>query len=122
VVWDYKCHTCVNHRWLYARNHEVCEGPPPLDIIIGSFAHPFVSRIAWRLARKIGRRYVFEIIGLCPGLLDESGRRTRRYLFVLLLAGIERVSMWKTDSVVTILPNAYSCLPSWPQFGTALLQ
>lgn len=83
---------------------------PPPDIIIGSSVHPFAAWIAWRLARKIECRYVFEIRDLWPETIIQLGGVSRRHPFVMLLGHIERVLVQDADRVVTLLPNAYSYL------------
>lgn len=83
---------------------------PPPDIIIGSSVHPFAAWIAWRLARKIRCRYVFEIRDLWPETIVQLGGVSRHHPFVVLLGHIERVLVQNADKVVTLLPNAYSYL------------
>lgn len=83
---------------------------PAPDIIVGSSVHPFAAWIAWRLARKIGCKYVFEIRDLWPETIIQLGGVSRRHPFVVLLGHIERVLVQNADKVVTLLPNAYSYL------------
>ncbi len=80
------------------------------DVIVGSSVHPFAAWIAWRLARKIGCRYVFEIRDLWPETIIELGGISRHHPFIMLLSWIERVLVRDADKVVTLLPNAYSYL------------
>lgn len=88
----------------------VTKGLAPPDIIVGSSVHPFAAWIAWRLARKIGCRYVFEIRDLWPETIIELGGVPRHHPFIMLLSRIERVLVRNADKVVTLLPNAYSYL------------
>jgi len=89
---------------------KVTRGFAPPDVTIGSSVHPFAAWIAWRLARKIGCRYIFEIRDLWPETIIELGGVSRRHPFVMLLGRIERVLVQNADKVVTLLPNAYSYL------------
>ena len=88
----------------------VTRGLPLPDVIIGSSVHPFAAWIAWRLAREIGCRYVFEIRDLWPEAIIELGGVSRHHPFIILLGRIERVLVQNADRVVTLLPNAYSYL------------
>lgn len=88
----------------------VAKGLAAPDIIVGSSVHPFAAWIAWRLARKIGCRYVFEIRDLWPETIIELGGVSRHHPFIMLLSRIERVLVRNADKVVTLLPNAYSYL------------
>lgn len=89
---------------------KVTRGLPPPDVIIGSSVHPFAAWIAWKIARKVGCRYIFEIRDLWPETIVELGGISRRHPFVMLLSRIERVLVKNADKVVTLLPNAYSYL------------
>ncbi len=89
---------------------KVTRGLPPPDVIVGSSVHPFAAWLAWRIARKVGCRYVFEIRDLWPETIVELGGISRRHPFVMLLGRIERVLVQNADKVVTLLPNAYSYL------------
>jgi glycosyltransferase involved in cell wall biosynthesis len=88
----------------------VIKGLAPPDVIVGSSVHPFAAWIAWRLARRIGCRYLFEIRDLWPETIIELGGVSRHHPFVMLLSRIERVLVQSADRVVTLLPNAYSYL------------
>jgi len=88
----------------------VTKGLAPPNVIIGSSVHPFAAWIAWRLARKIGCRYVFEIRDLWPETIIELGGVSRHHPFIMLLSRIERVLVQNADRVVSLLPNGYSYL------------
>jgi glycosyltransferase involved in cell wall biosynthesis len=88
----------------------VSRGLPRPDIIIGSSVHPFAAWIAWRLARRIGCRYIFEIRDLWPETIVQLGGVSRRHPFIMLLSRIERSLVQDAGKVVTLLPNAYSYL------------
>jgi len=88
----------------------VTKGLATPDVIVGSSVHPFAAWIAWRLARKTGCRYVFEIRDLWPETIIELGGVSRHHPFIMLLSRIERVLVRNADKVVTLLPNAYTYL------------
>lgn len=88
----------------------VTNGLAAPDIIVGSSVHPFAAWIAWRLARRIGCRYVLEIRDLWPETIVELGGVSRHHPFIMLLSRIERVLVRNADRVVTLLPNAYAYL------------
>lgn len=88
----------------------VTKGLDTPDVIVGSSVHPFAAWIAWRLARKTGCRYVFEIRDLWPETIIELGGVSRHHPFIMLLSRIERVLVRNADKVVTLLPNAYTYL------------
>ncbi len=88
----------------------VTRGLRPPDVIVGSSVHPFAAWIAWRLAKKVGCRFVFEIRDLWPETIVQLGGASRKHPFVLLLSNIERVLVQNADRVVTLLPNAYAYL------------
>ncbi len=89
---------------------KVTRGFPPPDIIIGSSVHPFAAWVAWRLSRKIGCRFIFEIRDLWPETIIQLGGVSRRHPFIMLLGYIERILVLNADRIVTLLPNAYSYL------------
>ena len=88
----------------------VTKGLLPPDVIVGSSVHPFAAWIAWRLAKKVGCRFVFEIRDLWPETIVQLGGVSRKHPFVLLLSHIERVLVQNADRVITLLPNAYAYL------------
>jgi len=88
----------------------VTKGLAAPDIIVGSSVHPFAAWIAWRLARKTGCRYAFEIRDLWPETIIELGGVSRHHPFIVFLSRIERALVRNADKVVTLLPNAYSYL------------
>jgi len=88
----------------------VTRGFPSPDVVVGSSVHPFAAWIAWRLAKKVGCRFVFEIRDLWPETIVQLGGVSRKHPFVLLLGHIERVLVQNADRVVTLLPNAYAYL------------
>lgn len=89
---------------------KVTRGFPQPDVIIGSSVHPFAAWIAWRLAKKIGCRFIFEIRDLWPETIIQLGGVSRHHPFVMLLGYIERLLVLNADRIVTLLPNAYSYL------------
>lgn len=83
---------------------------PQPDIIIGSSVHPFAAWIGWRLSRKLGCRFIFEIRDLWPETIIQLGRVSRHHPFIMLLGHIEQALVLNADKIITLLPNAYSYL------------
>lgn len=80
------------------------------DVVIGSSVHPFAAWIAWRVARRAGCRFVFEIRDLWPETIIQLGHVSRYHPFVMLLSWIERTLVHNSDRIVSVLPNAYRYL------------
>lgn len=85
-------------------------GHTPPDIVVGSSVHPFAAWIAWRLARRMGCSYVFEIRDLWPESIIQLGNVSRRHPFIMLLSHIERVLVNHSDRIVSPLPNIHAYL------------
>ena len=84
------------------------EGPP--DVVMGSSPQPFAALAGWRLARRHGARFVYEVRDLWPQTLLELGRTSRWNPAVLVFGWIERHCLRRADQVVTLLPGSVDYL------------
>lgn len=94
------------------------------DVIIGSSVHLFAVYAAYRLAKKYGVPFIFEVRDLWPQTLIDMGM-SRYHPFVLLQSVMEKFLYKKADHIITLLPKAHEYIEkltttpiSWISNGT----
>ena len=83
----------------------VGELPRP-DVVIASSPHPFVAFNGYRLAKRYGARFLFEVRDLWPLTLLEVGGHSPRHPFVRAMAWAERLGYERADYTVSLLGGA----------------
>jgi glycosyltransferase involved in cell wall biosynthesis len=92
--------------WRHQKKIVAMTGKP--DVIIASSVHPLHFVPARRIAKKYGAKLIFEVRDLWPlSLIDVLGL-SRWHPFVVLLSAIEKSAYKNADTVVSLLPNAFS--------------
>jgi glycosyltransferase involved in cell wall biosynthesis len=92
------------------RCQKAASGLPAPRVVMGSSAHLFAGLAAWRLARRHGVPFVFEVRDLWPETLVQLGRMDRTHPFVVVLRRVERFLYRRADHLVTLLPGAQEYL------------
>jgi glycosyltransferase involved in cell wall biosynthesis len=76
------------------------------DVIIASSTYPLDMVPAYRMAKKVQARLVFEVHDLWPLSLIELADMSPRHPFIMLLQWAEDFAYRRADRVVSILPKA----------------
>jgi glycosyltransferase involved in cell wall biosynthesis len=79
---------------------------PRPDVVIASSPHPFVAWNGYRLARKYGATFIFEVRDLWPLTLEEVGGHSRGHPFVRAMARAQRLGYERCDHTVSLLGGA----------------
>jgi glycosyltransferase involved in cell wall biosynthesis len=88
------------------RKRLIREGRP--DIVITSSTYPLDIFPAYRIARSVKARLVFEVHDLWPLSLIELGGMSPRHPFIILMQWAENYAYRQADVVVSMLPKAAS--------------
>jgi glycosyltransferase involved in cell wall biosynthesis len=80
---------------------------PRPDVVVGSSPHLFAAWAAYRLARRMGAKFVFEIRDLWPETFVALRVFSRRHPVVLALRSLERFLYRRADAIVSLLPEAW---------------
>ncbi|HBO44056.1 MAG TPA: hypothetical protein DD670_09005 [Planctomycetaceae bacterium] len=102
-------HSTLGRFWnmrSYARNVvRATDDLPPPDVVIGSLAHPFAVEAAWRLARRRGAKFVYEIRDIWPQSLIDLGSLSPWHPICRYFARLERQAFRRADAVMSVLPG-----------------
>ena len=79
---------------------------PRPDVVIASSPHPFVAVNGYRLARRYGAKFIFEVRDLWPLTILEVGGHSPRHPFVRAMAWAERLGYERCDVAVSLLGGA----------------
>ena len=79
------------------------------DVVYGSTPDPFAALAGWRVARRLGVPFVWEIRDIWPQSLIDMGM-SRFHPFVPVCAAMERHLCCNSDAIVTLMPDAASHL------------
>lgn len=79
---------------------------PRPDVVIASSPHPFVAFNGYRLARRYGAKFIFEVRDLWPLTILEVGGYSPRHPFVRAMAWAERLGYERCDYTVSLLGGA----------------
>lgn len=84
---------------------------PRPDAIIGSSVHPFAAFAGWRLSRRYGVPFIFEVRDLWPQTLIDLGRLRPNSPAAIAMRALERFLYNRAHRVITLLPAAadYIC-------------
>lgn len=92
--------------WQLLRYQNVIQGNEKHDIVIASSTYPLDIWPAYRIAKKISAKLLFEVHDLWPLSPIELGDISPRHPFILLLQLAENFAYRHADKVVSMLPNA----------------
>lgn len=79
---------------------------PRPDVVIASSPHPFVAFNGYRLAKKHGAKFIFEVRDLWPLTLMEVGGHSPKHPFVRAMAWAERLGYERCDHTISLLGGA----------------
>jgi len=79
---------------------------PRPAIVIASSPHPFAAVNGYRLARRYGAKFIFEVRDLWPLTILEVGGHSPRHPFVRAMAWAERLGYKRCDRTVSLLSGA----------------
>jgi len=92
--------------YLEAVKAKQVEGLGAPQFVIGSSVHPLAGLAAWRVARRFGVPFVFEVRDLWPQTLIDMGRLSKRSPIVFALRRLEGFLYRKAARIISVLPGA----------------
>ena len=81
------------------------DGLPRPDAVLGSSVHLFAADAAYRLARRFGVPFLFEVRDIWPKTIVDMGASSRANPVYLALRALEVLLYRRADRVVTLLPG-----------------
>ena len=82
-----------------------CRGLQRPDVVIGSTVHPFAAYGAFRLSRRYGVPFVYEIRDVWPESLVDISGLSLRHPVVRLFSVLDRLLIKSADLVISPLPH-----------------
>jgi glycosyltransferase involved in cell wall biosynthesis len=79
---------------------------PRPHVVIASSPHPFAAVNGYRLAKRYGAKFIFEVRDLWPLTIPEVGGHSPRHPFVRAMAWAERLGYQRCDWTVSLLGGA----------------
>jgi glycosyltransferase involved in cell wall biosynthesis len=79
---------------------------PRPQVVIASSPHPFAAVNGYRLAKRYGAKFIFEVRDLWPLTILEVEGHSRRHPFVRAMAWAERLGYKRCDWTVSLLGGA----------------
>jgi glycosyltransferase involved in cell wall biosynthesis len=79
---------------------------PRPQVVIASSPHPFAAVNGYRLAKRYGAKFIFEVRDLWPLTILEVGGHSPRHPFVRAMAWAERLGYKRCDWTVSLLGGA----------------
>jgi len=79
---------------------------PRPQVVIASSPHPFAAVNGYRLAKRYGAKFIFEVRDLWPLTILEVGGHSARHPFVRAMAWAERLGYKRGDWTVSLLGGA----------------
>jgi glycosyltransferase involved in cell wall biosynthesis len=79
---------------------------PKPNVVIASSPHPFVAFNGYRIAKKHGAKFLFEVRDLWPLTLLEVGGHSPRHPFIRAMAWAERLGYERCNHTVSLLGGA----------------
>ncbi|KAA0014691.1 glycosyltransferase family 4 protein [Billgrantia pellis] len=95
----------LEYAWQAVRPSRLADLERP-DLIIGSSVHPFAALAGWRLARRHGVPFLFEVRDLWPQTLIDMGRLREGSATARMLHILEKFLYRRARRVLTLLPQA----------------
>jgi glycosyltransferase involved in cell wall biosynthesis len=76
------------------------------DIVIASSTYPFDTKVAYKIAKKVNAKFVYEVHDLWPLTPIELGGMSKYHPFIYLMQRAENFGYKHADKVVSLLPKA----------------
>jgi len=76
------------------------------QFVIGSSVHPLAGLAAWRVARRFGAHFVFEVRDLWPQTLIDMGKLKKRGPIAIALRRLEGFLYKRAERIISVLPGA----------------
>jgi len=76
------------------------------DAVIASSTYPLDNYLAWKIAKKSGAKYVYEVHDLWPLSPMEIGGYSKFHPFIIAMQWAEDFAYARVDKVISILPHA----------------
>jgi glycosyltransferase involved in cell wall biosynthesis len=76
------------------------------QFVIGSSVHPLAGLAAWRVARRFGAPFVFEVRDLWPQTLIDMGKLSKRSPIAFALRRLEGFLYRRAERIISVLPGA----------------
>ncbi|HLU36047.1 MAG TPA: glycosyltransferase family 4 protein [Thermomicrobiales bacterium] len=75
------------------------------DVVIASSPHPFASLPAYRLAKRSGAGFIYEVRDLWPLILQQLSGLSHRNPYIRMLKWAEAFSVARADRIVSVKPG-----------------
>lgn len=76
------------------------------QFVMGSSVHPLAGLAAWRVARRFGAPFVFEVRDLWPQTLIDMGKLSKRSPIAFALRRLEGFLYRRAERIISVLPGA----------------
>jgi glycosyltransferase involved in cell wall biosynthesis len=93
----------LGYTWQVLRKKNTSVLPKP-NVIIGSSPHPFAAWAGYRLAKRYGVPYIYEVRDLWPQSIIDLGKMSARHPLSLVFYWIERICANASARILSVAP------------------